>query len=43
MLRDEDRKAFKEFLGELRTKWFESLDSYMQTTECLIAAKGWDD
>ena len=43
MVREEDRKSGKEFLEELSTKWLESLDSYMQTSECGTASNGWKD
>ena len=43
VLREEYRKPAKEFLVDFSNKWFESLDSHMQTSECVSAAKGWED
>ena len=43
VLRKEYRKAAKEFLEELRNKWYQSVDSHMQTSECVSAANGWKD
>ena len=43
VLREEDRKPAKEFLVDFSNKWFESLDSHMQTSECVSAANGWED
>ena len=43
VLREEHRKSAKEFLVDLSNKWFESLDSHMQTSECVSAANGWKD
>ena len=31
----------KPFLEEIRTNWYESVDSHMQTSECASAANGW--
>uniref|UniRef100_A0A7S2GTA3 Uncharacterized protein n=1 Tax=Octactis speculum TaxID=3111310 RepID=A0A7S2GTA3_9STRA len=41
--REEARKFAKEFLEEIRTKWYKSVDSHMQTSECASAANGWKD
>ena len=38
-----DRKPAKEFLVDLSNKWFESLGSVLQTSECVSAANGWED
>ena len=43
VLREEYRKPAKEFLVDFSNKWFESLDSHMQTSECVSAANGWED
>ena len=44
VLREEHhRKSAKEFLVDLSNKWFESLDSHMQTSECVSASNGWKD
>ena len=43
IVREEVRESSKEFLEELSTKWLESLDSYMQTSECGTASNGWKD
>jgi len=43
VVREEDHKSAKEYLEELSNKWFESLDSHIQTCECVSAANGWKD
>ena len=43
VVREEDHRYAKEYLDELSNKWFESLDSHIQTSECVSAANGWKE
>ena len=43
VVREEDHRYAKEYLDEVSNKWFESLYSHIQTSECVSAANGWKD
>ena len=43
VVREEDHRDAKEYLDEVSNKWFESLYSHIQTSECVSAANGWKE
>ena len=43
VVQEEDHRYAKEYLDELSNKWFESLYSHIQTSECVSAANGWKE